>query len=279
MYTVFPETIGLAVIAPKDEPWLRRRKRQRTLSRGIVWASIAVASSARRFERPPFADVHDAPGCDPPHADAIPASETAVARAAARVRARSLGCGRLLDSMAVMKSKSLLIVVSRRYSRVVVAGRGVLVVLCALGVVLVAAQGGSATRPVGTRASASGPLPCSATFKRLVGGTGLGVRVTCQAEGVVIVRITFPTSTKLASQHAFAGAVCQDSTPRMWNCLFRFGVPTTTVINGTVKFAKALPRRPERATVDYYEQVAGELNTLPHTVDVDPVPFVEPSEF
>jgi hypothetical protein len=103
--------------------------------------------------------------------------------------------------------------------------------------------------------------------------------VTCESEGVVIIRITFPTGMKLVSQHAFAGAVCQDSTPRMWNCLFRFGVPTTTALNGTVKFAKALPSRPERVTVSYYEQVAGELNTLPHTVDVDPDAFVETSEF
>ena len=140
--------------------------------------------------------------------------------------------------------------------------------LCALAVVLVAAQSGSATRSVGRSASASGPLPCTATFKRVAAGTRLGVSVTCQAEGVVIIRITFPTGIKLLSARAFAGAVCQDSTPRMWNCLFRFGVPTTTAVNGAVKFAKALPRRPERAQVDYYEQVAGELNTLPHTVDV-----------
>jgi hypothetical protein len=103
--------------------------------------------------------------------------------------------------------------------------------------------------------------------------------VTCESEGVVIIRITFPTGMKLVSQRAFAGAICQDSTPRMWNCLFRFGVPTTTAVNGTVKFAKALPSRPERATVSYYEQVAGELNTLPHTVDVNPDAFVETSEF
>ena len=103
--------------------------------------------------------------------------------------------------------------------------------------------------------------------------------VTCGSEGVVIIRITFPTSVKLVSQRAFAGAVCRDSTPRMWNCLFRFGVPTATALDGTVKFARALPRRPEQAKVDYYEQVAGELNTLPHTVDVDPDAFVETSEF
>jgi hypothetical protein len=102
-YTVFPEMIGLAVIAPNDEPRPLRRKRQRTLSRGIVRASIAVAASARRFERSPFADVHDAPdGCDPPHADAIPASETAVAAAAASVRARSRGRGRV--PISAMKS-------------------------------------------------------------------------------------------------------------------------------------------------------------------------------
>jgi hypothetical protein len=105
------------------------------------------------------------------------------------------------------------------------------------------------------------------------------VRVTCESEGVVIIRITFPTGMKLVSQRAFAGAICQDSTPWMWNCLFRFGVPTMTAVNGTVKFAKALPSRPERATVSYYEQVAGELNTLPHTVDVNPDAFVETSEF
>ena len=105
------------------------------------------------------------------------------------------------------------------------------------------------------------------------------MRVTCESEGVVIIRITFPTSLKLVSQHAFAGAVCQDSTPSMWNCLFRFGVPTTTAVDATVKFAKALPSRPERAKVDYYEQVAGELNTLPHTVDVDPDAFVQTAEF
>ena len=105
------------------------------------------------------------------------------------------------------------------------------------------------------------------------------MRVTCETEGVVIIRIAFPTSLKLVSQHAFAGAVCQNSTPSMWNCLFRFGVATTTAVDATVKFAKALPRRPERATVDYYEQVAGELNTLPHTVDVDPDAFVQTAEF
>jgi hypothetical protein len=86
MYTALPEMIGLAVIAPNDEPRPRRRKRHRTLSRGIVRASIAVAASARRFERSPFADVHDAPGCDAPHADAIPANETAVATAVDSVR-------------------------------------------------------------------------------------------------------------------------------------------------------------------------------------------------
>ena len=153
------------------------------------------------------------------------------------------------------------------------------VALCALAAVLVAAQSGSATRAVGTRASASGPLPCAAAFKRAVGGARLGVSVTCQSVGVVIVRITFPTGMKLVSQRAFAGAVCQDSTPRMWNCLFRFGVPTTAAVNGTVKFAKAIPHRSERAQVDYYEQVAGELNTLPHIIDVDPDAFVETSAF
>jgi hypothetical protein len=113
----------------------------------------------------------------------------------------------------------------------------------------------------------------------VVGGTRLGVRVTCESEGVVIIRITFPTGVKLVSDHPFARAICQDSTPRMWNCLFRFGVPTTTAVSGTVKFAKALPRRPERASVAYYEQVAGELNTLPHSIDVNPDAFVETSEF
>jgi hypothetical protein len=113
----------------------------------------------------------------------------------------------------------------------------------------------------------------------VTGGTRLGVSVTCETEGVVIVRITFPTGMKLVSQRAFAGAVCQDSTPRMWNCLFRFGVPTATTLNGTVKFAKALPSRPEQVKVTYYEQVAGELNTLPHTIDVDPDAFVETSKF
>jgi hypothetical protein len=162
---------------------------------------------------------------------------------------------------------------------VVVAGRGAFVGACALAAVLVAAQSGSATRSVGTRASATGPLPCATTFKRAAGGTRLAVGVTCQAAGVVIVRITFPNSVKLASQRAFAGAVCQDSTPRMWNCLFRFGIPTATPLTGTVRFAKALPHRAERAQIDYYEQVAGELNTLPHTVDVDPDAFVQASQF
>jgi hypothetical protein len=113
----------------------------------------------------------------------------------------------------------------------------------------------------------------------MAGGARVGVSVTCESEGVVIIRIAFPASVKLVSQRAFAGAVCQDSTPRMWNCLFRFGVPTTSAVNGTVKFAKTLPRRPELAKVDYYEQVAGELNTLPHTVDVDPDAFVQTAEF
>jgi hypothetical protein len=48
------------------------------------------------------------------------------------------------------------------------------------------------------------------------------VNVACESEGVVIVRITFPT----------------------------FGVPTATTLNGTVKFAKALPSRPERTTAN-----------------------------
>jgi len=162
---------------------------------------------------------------------------------------------------------------------VAVAGRGLLLGVCTLAVVLAAAHSGSAARFARARASAPGPLPCATAFKRAVGGTRVALSVTCQSVGVVIVRVTFPTTVKLASQHAFAGAVCQDSTPRMWNCLFRFGVPTAAPLNGTVTFAKPLPRRRERATVTYYEQVAGELSTLPHTVDVDPDAYVETSEF
>jgi hypothetical protein len=53
----------------------------------MVRASSTVASSARRLERSPFADGHDAGAPDAPHPAVIPATETAVATAA-RVRAR-----------------------------------------------------------------------------------------------------------------------------------------------------------------------------------------------
>lgn len=159
------------------------------------------------------------------------------------------------------------------------AGRGVVVGVCAVAAGLVAAQSGSAARSVETRASASGQAPCATTFKRAAVRTRLAVRVTCETEGVVIVRMTFPAGVKLVSQRAFARAICQDSTPRMWNCLFRFGVPATIAVGGTVTFAKPLPRRAGRAQVTYYEQVAGELSSLPHTVDVDPDAYVQTVRF
>jgi hypothetical protein len=96
----------------------------------------------------------------------------------------------------------------------------VLVGLCALAVVLVAARE-RVGHEVGRYADICvWSAPCAATFERVAGGTRLGLSVTCETEGVVIVRITFPTGMKLVSQRA---------------------VPTTTAGNGTVKFARPLP--------------------------------------
>jgi hypothetical protein len=44
---VFPRMIGFEVIAPKSVAFACRRKRQRTLSFGMVRASSAVAVTAR----------------------------------------------------------------------------------------------------------------------------------------------------------------------------------------------------------------------------------------
>ena len=51
--------IGFEVIAPKPVPLECRRKRQRTLSRGIVRASSLVAVAARWLAMLPFAEVQD----------------------------------------------------------------------------------------------------------------------------------------------------------------------------------------------------------------------------
>jgi hypothetical protein len=79
MYTVSPETIGLAVTAPKDDPPAPSRKRQRTVSRAMLAASRSVASSARLLDASAFADVHDAAGCEAPHPHAMQTTDKKVA--------------------------------------------------------------------------------------------------------------------------------------------------------------------------------------------------------
>ena len=51
--------IGFEVIAPKPRPFEWRRKRQRTVKRGIVRASRSVALAARWLATLPFAVGHD----------------------------------------------------------------------------------------------------------------------------------------------------------------------------------------------------------------------------
>src|ERR1700710_1802518 len=50
--------IGFEVIAPKPRPFEWRRKRQRTVKRGIVRASSSVALAARWLATLPFAGGH-----------------------------------------------------------------------------------------------------------------------------------------------------------------------------------------------------------------------------
>ena len=74
--------IGFEVIAPNAVTFACRRKRQRTWSRGMVWASSEVAVAARWLATLPFADVQPWLAAWPPH----PASESASATAATHQR-------------------------------------------------------------------------------------------------------------------------------------------------------------------------------------------------
>src|SRR4051812_34099246 len=73
--------IGFEVIAPKPVPPERRRKRQRTFSRGILRASSTVAVAARRLAALPFADGHGPSAARAPSSAAGPASSSADASA------------------------------------------------------------------------------------------------------------------------------------------------------------------------------------------------------
>jgi hypothetical protein len=70
------------VIAPKLVALEWRRKRQRTLSRGIVRASSSVAVAARWLATLPFADGQDPLAARAPHPVAAAANSNTAARAA-----------------------------------------------------------------------------------------------------------------------------------------------------------------------------------------------------
>ena len=125
----------------------------------------------------------------------------------------------------------------------------------------------------GARAPESAPLPCSAAFERLAGGTRLDLSVTCTAGNVLIVRVEFPHGVKLRAQRPFAGAACEDSTSSTWNCVFPADIPPNVQISGSVRFAKAIPRAPQHAHVFFYESQTAPDLAIAASLTVSPIPF------